>query len=100
MHSRRSGLIVLGLLPFIYSLAHAQDAPGKRLTAALDAMDVEHKWLAREYVKWETGEALDKAVTDGKPHTHCSAFVAAACKKLGVYILRPPEHKATQLANA
>jgi hypothetical protein len=33
-------------------------------------------------------------------HTHCSAFVAAAAKKLGVYILRPPEHGQKLLANA
>src|SRR5947207_62290 len=100
MYSRRWVLIVLGLVPFSSTLAWAQDATGKRLAAALDAMDVEHKWLARAYVKWETGEPLDKPVTDGKPHTHCSAFAAAVAKKLGVYLLRPPEHNATQLANA
>ena len=37
--------------------------------------------------------------TEGK-HTHCSAFVAAAAKKLDVYILRPPDHGQILLANA
>jgi len=38
-------------------------------------------------------------MTSGK-HTHCSAFVAAAAKRVGIYILRPPEHKQILLANA
>jgi hypothetical protein len=82
--------------------AFAQDisSAGKRLAKELDAMDVEHLWLAKHYVNWETGAALDKPVKDGKPHTHCSAFVASASKRLGVYILRPPEHKTVLLANA
>jgi hypothetical protein len=75
-------------------------AEGKMLAAALDNMNVEQLWLSKRYVNWKTGQALKKPVTDGKPHTHCSAFVAAACMKLNVYILRPPEHKETLLANA
>ena len=75
-------------------------AAGERLAAALDKMDVEHLWLSKRYVHWESGVPLDKAVTDGKPHTHCSAFAAAACKRLGIYLLRPPEHGSTNLANA
>ncbi len=73
---------------------------GQRLAAALDQMDVEHHWLAKKYVNWRTGETIDRPVTDGKSHTHCSAFVAAAAEKLGVYILRPPKHSPTLLANA
>jgi hypothetical protein len=82
---------------------------GKQLAAALDQMDLEKHWLKGAYVKWDTGEPLPKPVTDGKPHTHCSAFVAAATMKLGVYIQRPkgkndPDgvtpHKETLLANA
>jgi hypothetical protein len=63
-------------------------------------MDVTHHWLAGKYVNWRTGETIDRPVTNGKSHTHCSAFVAAAAEKLGVYILRPPKHSATLLANA
>jgi len=73
---------------------------GKRLAELLDSMDVEHHWPAGVHVDWKTG------VPDGRPekgsgrHTHCSAFVASAAKKVGVYILRPPEHPQTLLANA
>lgn len=31
--------------------------------------------------------------------THCSAFVSAVCERLGVYVLRPPEHSQMLLAN-
>jgi len=72
----------------------------RHLTAVLDSMNVEQLWPAGEHVTWETG------VPDGKPektegkHTHCSAFVASVAKRLGVYILRPPEHGQVLLANA
>jgi hypothetical protein len=75
-------------------------AAGHRLAAALDKLDVEHLWLSKHYVNWESGVALDKPVTDSKPHTHCSAFAAAACKRSGIYLLRPPEHGVANLANA
>ena len=32
--------------------------------------------------------------------THCSAFAASEAEKLGIYLLHPPEHSATLLANA
>ncbi|MFO0966357.1 MAG: hypothetical protein U0793_12340 [Gemmataceae bacterium] len=76
------------------------EAPGRKLAAFLDGMQVDKLWLSGRYVNWKTGEALSKPVTDGKPHTHCSAFAAAACERLGIYILRPPEHSETLLANA
>jgi hypothetical protein len=72
---------------------------GRHLGKVLTEMDVEHHWLAGDVVKWRTGEPLNKP-TDGKRHSHCSAFVAAAAAKLGVYILRPPEHSTLLLANA
>jgi hypothetical protein len=76
-------------------------AAGDRLVSILDSMDVESLWLAREHVNWETGEP-DRGASDEGPgnHTHCSAFAAAAAKKLGVYLLRPPEHGQELLANA
>jgi hypothetical protein len=73
---------------------------GLEVAAAVDALQVEAHWPAGVHVDWETG------VPDGKPergigkHTHCSAFVASAAKKLGIYILRPPEHGQMLLANA
>lgn len=73
---------------------------GQALARLLDSMGVESKWIAGAHIDWETG------LPDGRPermpgrHTHCSAFVAAAAKQLGVYILRPPEHGQVLLANA
>jgi hypothetical protein len=66
----------------------------------LDAMGVESKWNAGERVNWETGLPTGVPETSPGKHTHCSAFVAAAAKTLGVYILRPPAHGQKLLANA
>ena len=74
---------------------------GDRLAAVLDGMDVESHWLAHEHVNWETGDPDKGADYEGPGnHTHCSAFAAAAAKKLGIYLLRPPEHGQVLLANA
>jgi hypothetical protein len=75
-------------------------AKGQSLAAELDTMGVETKWIAGERVDWRTGLPNGKPLTRPGRHTHCSAFVAAAAEKLGVYILRPPEHSAVLLANA
>ncbi|MFO0938509.1 MAG: hypothetical protein U0798_18550 [Gemmataceae bacterium] len=72
---------------------------GKKLAAFYDGLKVESLWLPREIVSWKTGTKLRDA-TDNKAHTHCSAFAAAACLKKDVYLLRPPEHSSTLLANA
>jgi hypothetical protein len=74
---------------------------GERLAATLDSMNVESLWLAGQHVNWETGEP-DKSDDYEGPgnHSHCSAFAAAAAKRLGVYLLRPPEHGQLLLANA
>ena len=73
---------------------------GQSLAAELDTMGVETKWIAGERVDWRTGLPNGKPLTRPGRHTHCSAFVAAAAEKVGVYILRPPEHSAVLLANA
>jgi hypothetical protein len=74
---------------------------GVRLASTLDGMNVESLWLAHEHVNWETGEPDRGADYEGPGnHTHCSAFAAAAAKRLGVYLLRPPEHGQALLANA
>jgi len=68
--------------------------------AIVDSMQVESRWPAGVHVDWETG------VPDGRPergigkHTHCSAYAAAAAKRLDIYLLRPPEHPQMLLANA
>jgi hypothetical protein len=75
--------------------------PGRRLLSVLDGMNVESLWLAHEHVNWETGEP-DKGEDYEGPgrSTHCSAFAAAVGKRLGIYMLRPPEHGQILLANA
>ena len=86
---------------FFGSVQAAEITPkANQLASRIDGLDVENHWPAGMHVHWETG------VPDGKPeisagkHTHCSAFVAAAAKMFGVYILRPPEHAQILLANA
>ena len=72
-----------------------------RLTKALDTMEVEKHWLPGVIVDWKRGEPTGQAITDSpKNHTHCSQFAAAACDRLGVYLLHPPEHSSKLLANA
>jgi hypothetical protein len=75
-------------------------AEGKHLAEVLDSMHVEEHWIAGAIVDWRTGDPTGKAITDNGKHTHCSQFTAAACEKLNIYILRPPEHSAVLLANA
>ncbi len=70
---------------------------GRRLARVLDSLDVEQRWLPGDAVEWRTGEH-DPAARPLKGH--CSAFAAAACAALHVYILRPPDHDERLLANA
>ncbi len=95
------GAIVAFLLLSGSSLAAAPITPeGRQLAALLDAMAVESHWPAGLHVRWESGEPDGKPTALTGKHTHCSAFVAAAAKRAGVYILRPPEHGQEFLANA
>jgi hypothetical protein len=71
---------------------------GRRLLTFLDALDVEHHWLPKRHVNWMSGEPINDGTARGV--THCSAFVASVCARLGVYILRQPDHLETGLANA
>jgi hypothetical protein len=75
-------------------------AAGEKLGKALDQMDVEQHWISGAIVDWRRGEPTGKPVTDGDKHTHCSQFAAAACDRLGIYLLHPPEHSSIMLANA
>ncbi len=72
---------------------------GQALRDAYLAMDILHKWPAGRHVDWQTGDPDDPDAVSGIK-THCSAFVAAACERRGIYILRPPQHKQELLANA
>ena len=93
-------LLLIGLAaPARADLLHVSPE-GQRLARALDAMDVADRWIAGEHVAWDTGLPDGAPETAPGRHTHCSAFVAAAAEKLGVYILRPPQHGQELLANA
>ena len=70
-----------------------------KLTAFLDSTRVERLWLVGFDVDWRTG-AIQGLLDRHAPDTHCSAYVASVADRLGVYILRPPEHSLALLANA
>lgn len=73
---------------------------GMKLARLLDQSGVDHLWLAAQHIVWDTGEQ-DPARPGGTMHTtHCSAFAAAIAGRLGIYVLRPPQHPQTLLANA
>ncbi|MFM7399249.1 MAG: BPL-N domain-containing protein [Verrucomicrobiota bacterium] len=75
--------------------------PADELWKRLEAMDVEKLWLPGAIVDWKTGLPTGQPFTDSpKRHTHCSQFVAAASFRLGVPLLRPPEHSPVGLASA
>jgi len=75
-------------------------AAGARLASFLDSMDVERHWIAGQHVSWRTGDPDGRPVAPEGVHSHCSAFVAAACSRLGIPILEPPEHPQVLLASA
>jgi hypothetical protein len=94
---------VYGLLMVFAGAARSADAvtpQAQAMMQVLDAMGVESKWIAGQHVYWDTGLPTGVPETSPGKHTHCSAFVAAAAKTLGVYILRPPQHGQMLLANA
>src|SRR5581483_6300918 len=93
--------LALLLLSAASLFAAAEITPeGKHLVSVLESMHVEEHWIAGAIVDWKTGDPTGQVAKDNGKHTHCSQFVAAACEKLGIYILRPPEHSAVLLANA
>jgi len=63
------------------------------------SLDVDHLWIKGHHVNWETGEP-DDPDAEHNIKTHCSVFVAAALKRKSIYILRPPDHIQSLLANA
>jgi hypothetical protein len=93
-------LVLAVFLPIGNTSASPITPKAARLATVIDSLDVQNHWPAGLHVNWETG------IPDGKPevsagkHTHCSAFAAASAKRLGIYLLRPPEHPQILLANA
>ncbi len=76
-------------------------AEGEHILQLLNQSRVEELWLSGRHIDWETGEP-DRPIGYVGPETktHCSAYVAAMAKRLGVYVLRPPQHAQELLANA
>jgi hypothetical protein len=102
--NRRSILVVLASLP---AAAHAESSccgpitvDGERLRWFLDGTGVDHLWLAGFRVNWQTGTAVEAWPAGTGSHTHCSAFAASMAMRLGIYLLRPPQHRQNLLANA
>jgi hypothetical protein len=91
-------LAVVGLFGSAKASGNLDD--GHKLATFLDSLGVEDRWPAGVHVDWETGLPDGKTESFEGKHTHCSAFVASAAKKLDIYILRPPEHGQVLLANA
>ena len=74
---------------------------GQTMAKFLDDSGVDHLWLARQHVHWESGVQDRPADYSGPGRaTHCSAYAAAMGKRLGIYMLRPPEHSTQLLASA
>jgi len=74
---------------------------GQALAQFIDNMNVEKHWLSGTAgINWETGDPDPKRPVYPARVTHCSNFVAAASLRLGVYLLRPPEHDQDNLVNA
>jgi hypothetical protein len=88
-------LLALATVPFLAGNAVAQrqtaviSPAAEEVASILDSMDVEHGWLPKTEIHWQSGKTIRVLHTPGA-HTHCSAFVAVACEKLGVPILAPP----------
>ena len=94
-------ILLIALLLVSASWAEAPPRAAQELLRRLEAMDVLHHWLPRSlHVNWETGDAEPGKPFASHGHTHCSMFVAAACSRLGIYILRPPDHIPKFLASA
>jgi len=94
-------IIIFAFFTFSFQAQETSLTPeGQALATFLDSLRVEELWPASRRVDWLTGKPKTGILNDGKPHTHCSAFVAAAAYQLDIYILRPPDHSETLLANA
>lgn len=75
-------------------------AGSARLTEFLEGLMVEKYWLRDHHIVWQTGQQNAPIGVGRARYTHCSAFAAAACMRLGIYLLRPPFHDESLLASA
>ncbi len=96
--------LLFALLLFSFCVLPAQqtyvlDEFGEKLKQFYQSLNVETRWISGQHINWETGEPSERDDTHNLK-THCAAFVAAACEKLKIVILRPPEHAQDLLSNA
>jgi hypothetical protein len=103
LRAKSDGFIVILFLAAL-SLCNAQDtlrvdSAGIKLKNFYTGLNVENLWIAGHHINWETGLPNDSGAKEGV-RTHCSAFAAAACERLNIYILHPPQHGQVLLANA
>src|SRR5215469_6296460 len=102
------GASLVGLATLMPLVASARSPPccgtttpaGARLAHVLDDSGIMQRWQFGWHVDWRTGEK--DRVEPGGPEatTRCSALAAAMAERLGVYVLRPPEHPQHLPANA
>lgn len=93
-------LLSIGFVNLFYSQASLEiSSCGTSLKNYYLNLGVEQKWQSGQHIDWLTGLPDNPNATTGI-RTHCSAFVAAACYKQNIYILRPPQHRQELLANA
>jgi len=108
--TRRGALFAIGCFAVVcFSVGGARAQPaspgpitqeGQRLAALLDSTNVEALWQHGYHIDWRTGAAVGPPLSSPGSHTHCSAFAASVAERLGVYLLRPPDHRQNWLANA
>ncbi len=92
-------LLVFSSQALVAQQTYVLDEFGEKLKAFYLGLNVENHWLAGQHINWETG-ATDNTDDTKNIKTHSGSFVAAACKKLNIYLIRPPEHSAELLCNA
>ena len=103
--TRRSALAAIACLAAVRAGAQPPvpgpiTPQGQKLAALLDGMNVETLWQHGYHIDWRSGVSKGPPETTPGAHTHCSAFAAAVADRLGVYLLRPPEHGQKFLADA
>jgi hypothetical protein len=73
---------------------------GQKLISVFDSSGVDHLWIVGHQVDTDTGEPIAGDNRTNSRSTHCSHFVAAISKRLGVPMLRPEQIQERSLASA
>eukprot|EP00887_Chlorella_sp_A99_P005527 scaffold1.g5527.t1 len=108
----KNRLLAALLLAALFCLANAQSQTddavwvaaqtvtpkGVALASFIDSLHVDTRWQAKEHISWFSGLPNSPGATI-EVATHCSAFAASVAERLGVYLLRPPQHSQGLLAS-